>query len=467
MMKVKSKRAAWMIAVVLFPVMVTAQPDTTKPKKYELTVKEAVDLAFKNVIELKNANLDYRIQEAKNKEILGQALPQVSGAISSSYYLQLPKILFPQSEEGIYQVLRRENLLPASAQAPPPTVVPFSFQQPWNLGVGATVTQLLFQPDVFVGLQARKAALSFNQAIIEQTKEKIKDSAYKKYYAILVVQKQLYFLNEGVKRLEKLYRDDSIMFKNGFAEKLDMDKVQVQLNNLRTTKNMVESAVIISYAAMKFSLGISQKDTVVLKEELSNESIKQDILNAEFKYEDRAEIRTLNTVRDLQKLDVKRYKLGALPTVSLAGNYTVNGMGQKFFTDNNTIWFKSSYIGVNVNVPIFSGFQRKYKIQQSQLNLEKASNNIENVKQAIDFEQLATKESLKNSLLNLDIQERNLALAERVYNATKTKFEQGVGSSFEVLQADTDYQTAQSNYFNALYNATVARISYLHSLGKL
>jgi outer membrane protein TolC len=118
-------------------------------------------------------------------------------------------------------------------------------------------------------------------------------------------------------------------------------------------------------------------------------------------------------------------------------------------------------------VPIYSGFQRKYKVLESQLNLKKSNNNIENVKQAIDLEQAVTKESLKNALFNLDIQERNLSLAERVYNATKTKFEQGVGSSFEVLEADTDYQTAQSNYFNALYNATIARISYLYSLGKL
>ena len=92
---------------------------------------------------------------------------------------------------------------------------------------------------------------------------------------------------------------------------------------------------------------------------------------------------------------------------------------------------------------------------------------ISKVKQAIAFEQVVTKESLKNALIQLDVQERNMALAERVYNATKLKFEQGLGSSFEVLQADADYQTAQSNYFNALYNAIIAKISYQASLGKL
>lgn len=436
-------------------------------KKYELTVQEAVDLAYKNVIELKNAQIDYRIQQAKNKEIEGQALPQVSGSISANHYVKLPTILFPQSDQSIYDVLARENLIPAGTKAPPPTYAAFSFQQPWNFAMGATVQQLLFQPDVFVGLQARKASLEYNQAIIDQTKEKIKDSAYKRYYAILIAQKQLYYLNQSLERLEKLYHDDSIMFKNGFAERLDLDKVQVQINNLKTTQSMVSSAVTLSYAALKFALGISQNDTVVLKDDLTVESLKQGILDESFKYEDRAEIRTLQQLQNLQKLDIKRNQLGYLPTVALAGNYSVNGMGKKFFTDASTFWFKSAYVGLNINVPIFSGFQRKYKVEESQLNLEKVNNSVENVKQAIDFEQAANKENLKTALANLDIQERNLDLAQRVYNATKLKFEQGLGSSFEVLQADTDYQTAQANYFNALYNATVAKISYQYSLGKL
>ena len=468
-MKLRNKKLAWItVLVLLIQVQLLAQqPANSTPGKYELTVKEAVDLAFKNVIELKNAHIDYKLQEAKNKEIFGQALPQVSGVVSSSYYLQLPKILFPQSDEGVYQVLRREGLLPSTAHAPPASLTEFSFQQPWNFSAGATVTQLLFQPDVFVGLQARQSALDYNQGLIDQTQRRIRDSAYKRYYAILIAEKQLHFLNESVARLEKLYHDDSLMFKSGFAERLDLDKVQVQLNNLKTSRTVVETGVLLAYAGLKYSIGISQKDTVVLKEDLTTERIKQDVMDDGFKYEDRPEVRTLNVLQDLQKLDVKRYKLQGLPTVALAGNYTVNGMGQDFFTSSSTTWFKSSYVGLNVNVPIFSGLQRKYRVQQAQLDLEKVTNNIENVKQAIDLEQVVAKEVLTNALVNLDLQERNLALAERVYNATKIKFEQGVGSSFEVLQADTDYQTAYTNYFNALYQATIAKISYVSSLGKL
>jgi len=448
--------------LLLFAGLVQAQ------QRYELTVKEAVDAAFKNVIELKNAQIDYQIQEAKNREILGQAYPQISGNVAANHYLKLPGVLFPQSEEGIYTALKRENLISQSTSAPPPVLVPFSFQQPWNLSAGATLMQLLFQPDVFVGLQARQTALDYSSALIEQTKEKIKDSAYKRYYAILIAEKQLFFIDDGLKRLAKLYRDDSIMYVNGFAERLELDKVQVQINNLQSTRNNIAVGVELAYAALKFAIGVSQKDVVVLKDDLSTANIKDNILNADFKYEDRVEIRTLSHVKKLQGLDLKRNQLGYIPTVSAMANYSANGQGQNFYTSGSTTWINSAYIGLNINVPIFDGLQRKYKVKQSQLKLQQVDNSIDNVKQAIDFEQVVTKQMLLSALSNLDIQEKNMKLAEKVYNTTKIKFEEGLTTfSTEVLLAENDLQASQSNYFTALYNAVITKISYQRSLGKL
>jgi outer membrane protein TolC len=437
-------------------------------KRYELTVREAVELAFKNVADVKNAQLDYQIQVAQNREITGQALPQATGAASLSNYLQLPKILFPDaSKAAIYDVLINEGLLPQSTKVPAPALQAISFFQPWNTSVSATLSQLLFQPDVLVGLQARKSALGYAQANVDVVKERVKDSAYRRYYAILIAEKQSWFLQAGIDRLTKLYHDDSIMYVNGFAERLDLDKVQVQLTNLQTSKSVLDNSINLAYAALKYAIGVSQKDVVVLKESLSNADIKQNILDDSFKYDDRKEMQALNYSRKLQQLDVKRNKMAYLPTVSASLSYTAQGQGQKFITNSNTFWLKNSLVGVNLSLPIFDGFQKKYRIQQAELNLQKVENATDNLKQVIDLQQTVSKESLKNALLNLDAQERNVQLAENVYNSTKKKFEGGVGSSFEVLQADNDWQTAQSNYFTALYNAIVAKISYQSSLGKL
>ncbi|MFL5741433.1 MAG: TolC family protein [Flavisolibacter sp.] len=454
--------------IVLFLLTVLV---TQAQRKYELTVKEAVDLAFANVIDVKNAQVDYDIQKAQNNEITGLAYPQITGSVQANHYLKLPAILFPNATStAVYQILKNEGVSGTNGpitNVPDPTTSEVSFQQPWNLAAGATLTQLLFEPDVFVGLQARKTALGLSSARLEEVKEKVKDSAYKKYYAVLIVQKQLDLLEVGLNRLRKLYHDDSLMFVNGFAERLDLDKVQVQLNNLTTQRNMVANAIDLSMASIKFSLGLSQQDTVVLKEDLSTANIRENLLDNNFRYEDRPEIRTLGYARKMQELDVKRYKLGFVPTVSAVGNYSYNGMGQHFYSNSSTIWINSSFVGLNMNIPIFDGFQRKYKTEQARLKLKQVDNNIVNMKQVIDLQQVAAKDVLVTNLNNLDIQEKNMDLAEKVFNATAKKQQAGVGSSFEVIQSELDLQTAQSNYFTALYNAVIAKISYLQSLGRL
>lgn len=437
-------------------------------KTYELTVHQAVEMAFNNLADVKNARLDYRIQEEQNKGIVGQLYPQVAGTAGLQYYLQTPKILFPDaSQAGIYDVLIKERILPETTPIPYPTLQAVSFYRPWNSAFGASLTQLLFQPDVFVGLQARQASLEYAQSNIEQVKETVKDSAYKKYYAILVADKQLHFLKESIKRLEKLYHDDSALYVAGFAEKLDLDKVQVQLTNLKTTASFVQTGLTLSYAALKFAIGVSQQDTVVLTDALSLEEVKDEILADSLNYNDRPVIRTLDYSKKLSELDVRRFKLQYLPTVAAQANYSVNSMGDRFITHPSTAWFKASFVGLNINVPIFDGFQKRANIRQAQLRLQKLNNTIEYVKQGIDLEVMATKESFTNALQNLDMQERNRELAERVYNTTKIKFETGLGSSFEVLQADTELQTAEANYFTALYNAVVAKTSYLKAIGKM
>ena len=211
----------------------------------------------------------------------------------------------------------------------------------------------------------------------------------------------MYYLNESIKRLEKLYHDDSVLYLNGFAEKLDLDKVEVQLTNLKTNASFVQTGLTLSYAALKFSIGVSQQDTVVLKDSLSMEVVKRNVLVDSVKYNDLPIVRKLDYSKKLSELDVRRYKLQYLPTVSAMANYGVNSMGDKFITDPTTVWLKSSYAGLNINIPIFDGFQKQANIKQAQLRLEKLNNTIDYVKQGIDFAVLATKETLINALQNL------------------------------------------------------------------
>lgn len=442
-------------------------------KAYQLTAKQAVDLALRQVNEIKNLQIDKKLQIAQNREITGQAYPQVTGNVGVNHYFSIPVTFLPDFiSPAVYDVLVKEGVNgsggPINKPTGAPELFPARFGVPWQASAGFTIQQLLFQPDVFVGLQARSTSLEYADYNIRVMEDSIRSNVYRAYYSVLIAQKRRDLLALNVGRIEKLLHDQTEMYKNGFAERLDLDKTQVSLNNLKTALSQTDNLVILGYAALKFSTGLEQKDSLQLIDTLSIDQVKADLLEQPFNYEDRNEIRLLGTVKRLQQLDIKRNKLGRIPTIAASWNYSENAQRQKFnFFSTNEKWFKTSVVGINMSVPIFSGFQRNRKIEQAQLTLKKTENNIENLKRAIDLQQVSTLQGLKNALSNLDVQSRNLELAERVYNSTKLKFEQGLGSSFEILQAETSFEESQSNYFQAMYEAVVARIGYLRSLGKL
>lgn len=465
-------KSKWLIGLLLFAAFGTA----TAQQEYRLSVTEAVDLALKNVADLKNLRLDSAKQVALNREVTGMALPQVSGSAQVAHYLTLPKILFPNNgETSIYSVLNKEGVKDGNGNVIQPKqdfqIQEFSFVQPWSIQAGISMNQLLFQPEVFVGLLARKTLIDFAQGNIRVGEDKVREQVYKAYYQVLLSEQQLTILQQTIQRFEKLLSDQQQMFKNGFIEKLDIDKSTVAINNLKANETQLKNFVELGYAALKFAMAINQKDKLVLTDKLTDEKIKENILDdGQFTYENRSEVRLLNTAKKLNEIDIRRYKLGYAPTLAFFYQFQQQGQLNKSFsafTGQNWFWFNSNLVGLNLTVPLFDGLQRQQKIKQAQISLEKTKNTMEQVKQGIDLEQTVSKTNLRNALLTLDAQKRNLELAEQVYRTTKKKYEQGTGSSFEVLQADTEWQRAHGNYFEAMYNAVIAKINYLKAIGQL
>lgn len=443
--------------------------------KYSFSARQAVEYAIQHVTDVRNLRIDKKIQEARNREITGQALPQINGSVSGQHFFAIPVTLLPDFiSPSVYNVLEKEGVKNGTggaitAPTGPPGLNPVQFGVPWQASAGLSFQQLLFQPDVFIALQARDASLRFADINIKAMEDSVRSNVYRAYYSVLIGEKRRKFLADGIDRLEKLSRDQEVLFKNGFAEKLDIDRTQVNLNNLKSTKAQIDNFVFIGYASLKFAMGLQQQDELVLTDSLSLEAVKRDILDTSgFRYEDRNEVKLLNTVKQLQGLDLKRYQLQYLPTIAGFWNYSKNAQRREFnFFERNQPWFNTSVAGFSMNVPLFSSGQKFNRIKQARLTLEKTINTIDNVQRAIDFQRTAAYNSFRNAITGLDIQERNLQLAERVYHSTKKKYEQGLGSSFELLQTEQSFEDAQANYFQSLYDAMIARIGYFRALGRL
>jgi outer membrane protein TolC len=466
---------ATMTSCSLLVMLILSAGTLRAQQTYHMSAEEAKNYALQHVTEIRNLKIDRQIQEAKNREITGQAMPQITGTISAQHFFNIPVTLLPDFvTPQVYGVLEEEGVKdgngnPIQKPGGPPQFFPAQFGVPWQASAGFTFQQLLFQPDVFVGLQARSTALKYADLNVKLAEDSVKSSVLRAYYTVLIAEKRQVYLKESLARLEKLLTDQEKLYKNGFAEKLDIEKTQVNLNNLKANSAQFDNLIYIGYASLKYVMGLNQLDTLFLTDTLSSEAVKRELLSsADFRYEDRTEVQLINTVTELQQLDLKRYKLQYVPTLAAFWNFSGNALRQEFnFFDFSQPWFKTSVAGINLNVPIFDGLQRHYRIKQAQYSLEKTKNNRDNLERVIDFQREAAVNQLRNSLTTLDIQERNLVLAEKVFNTTKKKYEQGIGSSFEILQADTDFQNAQSNYFQSLYDAVTAKIAYYRSLGKL
>jgi len=434
----------------LFSAAASLAQDTTK--RHEFSVQQCVDYARKNNVQVKNALLDIKIQQQTNRTITARALPSVSASAAFTDYIDIPTSLIPGEIFG----------------QPPGTYIPVQFGTKYTASGGVTLNQILFDGQVFVGLQARETSILYQQKTAEVTEEQIKANIYKVYYQLVASKTQISLLDANIARLEKLKSDANIMFQNGFAERLDIDKADVQLSNLKTEKLKALNRISNGYLGLKTLMGMPVKETLVLTDSISDSQIKKDMLRDSVNYNDRKEYQNLMLVKKLNEYNIKSKKLSYYPTLSLQGNYSKQAQRNKFdFFDKGGDWFTTSFIGLNLSIPIFSGFSKDAEVTKARIELQQVQNNIDDLKINIDNDAEQARLNFISAVETMDYQKKNMQLAENVYNQTKKKFEVGTGSNTEINAADTDLKAAQTNYINAMYDAIIAKIDYLKAIGQL
>jgi len=420
--------------------------------KNEFSITQCVEYAYKNNLQVKNALLNIKSQEAINKEVTASALPTVTATVGGVNYLELPVSLLPGEIFG----------------GTAGSFIPVRFGTKFNANASLQLQQLLFDGQVFVALQARRATIALQQKSAEVTEEMIKTNIHKIYYQLVVSKTQITLLDANVERLQKLEHDTRELYKNGFVEKLDLDKIAVQIANLQTEKLKATNAIEIGYIGLKTLLGMPVKDILILTDKISEEQIITDVAsNQDYAYTDRKEFQAVSLGKKLNEYNIKRYQLSYLPTIAMSGAFTKNAQRNQFNFFKGGDWFTTSFVGLNISTPIFDGFARKARITKAKIDLQQTENQLQNLRLTIDAEVTQAKMNFATAISTLNYQKKNMQLAESVYAQTKKKYEIGTGSNMEITAAQTDLVTAQSNYIGAMYSAIIARVDYLKATGKL
>lgn len=440
-----------LLAFVLASGFVTLKAQQVDTASYSFSLQQSVDFALQHNTSVQNVLLDQVSADNKVKEVIGAGLPQISGSAEVQDFVKIPTSLIPGEFFG----------------GQPGTYIPVQFGTKYNATVGLTATQLLFNGSYFVGIKAAKLYQELAQKNVDRTKIEASTDVTKAYYTVLVNNERKKLLDANLELVKNLMENTKALHKNGFAEQLDVDRITVTYNNLTTEASNINRLLDLSLVLLKYQMGMDQSANLTLTDKIENIAFTPTTFdNSKFDYRKRIEFQLYETQLRGQQLFLRSERFGYMPTLVLFGSASAQAQRTKFdFFDTNKDWYPIVVVGLRLSVPIFDGLQRHYRVEQYKVGILQAENNLIWMQRTIDMQRAVAQVTLQNSSASLQSQKDNMALAQSVFESATKKYNAGVGSNLEVLNAQTALKEAQTNYFTALYDAVIAKVEYDKATG--
>ena len=422
----------------------------------ELTLAEAIDYAVENNAATKNARLELLISKATIKETTSRGLPQINGSYNLDYNPKIPVVFLP-------------NQPPFGDPSIPSDVIPARFGVSYSSGLGVNISQMVFDGSFFVGLRAAKTLLELTNKDVQKAENDVIEQVKKAYFGVLVNQQRIRLALANLSRLDTLLKETKALNEAGFVEKIDVSRVQVQRNNTYTQVQRSQTALEISQGLLKIQMGLPLEYELYLKESLEDLRPNESLLSLLMEEgSSRVELEQVATQITLARLDLQNNHSQYMPKIDLLGNARRSGAGNELGTVfSNDNWFGSSLIGLSLSVPIFDGFSKESRIQKNRVQLNQLENQRNFLQESFKSELLVAKANLRNDLHVLKVQEENLQLAKEVFEIARIKYNEGVGSNLEVVEADASLITAEVNYLGALYDGLISKVNLEKALGLL
>ncbi len=460
--------------LLTFGLIILCVITTYSQERLSLSLEDCINYALENNEAIKIAKLERRISDTQIDETLARGLPQLNGSIgiTRNFNVQvtpIPDFISP----SVYQILVDESLVGEDDREF--GVFPAAFGTDWNGSAGITARQLIFDGSFFVGLEAAKTVKLLTQYEQAQTETDIVENVSKTYYSVLIAQENLEFIARNYEATDTLLRETQAMYESGFAERIDVSRIKIQHNNLKTELKNNTDLLVTSSNLLKFQMGmpVSQpieftSDLSDVENDLNGEALFSQYDSASFR--NRPEYDVLQTNKLLLDLNIKNFRSQYLPNIYANFNYGWTSGTQTFneLTNlNDETWFKYSNLGVVLSIPIFDGFSKRANIQRNRIQRDQIDVSIDQFENNVAREVTEANIGLENAKRNLESQRENVELADQVYHDTKIKYQEGLGPNLDVVQANTSLKQAQTNYLNALFEVITSQIELKKALGTL
>jgi len=401
-------------------------------KEYSFSLEEAIEYAIDSSYNAINARRDIEAAIKRKWETTADGLPQIDANIDYQNNLKRPVQLLPAEITG----------------GPPGTFIPVQFGTKQNLSATATATQLLFDGSYLVALRASKTFLDYTNTTTQKTLLEVRKSVIDAYGNVLLAQELVTILESNQTTLQKNYDETKEIFENGLQEEEAVEQLQITLLQITNQLNNAKRLVGITQEMLNLTLGIPLTHNITLTEDLDNlaeENISLTLMNTEGSIEENLDYKLAQNLIEQREHEYNLERTKALPRLTTFLNYGTTANSEKFtFLNDNQQWFQSSIWGVSLNIPIFSSLKRSAKTAQARIALDQAETQFDQAKEQIRLQIDRAKNDYQFAIENYQTAKQNLRLAERIENKNQIKFTEGLATSFELRQAQTQlYQTQQ------------------------
>ncbi|WP_299271839.1 TolC family protein [uncultured Psychroserpens sp.] len=425
------------------------------------SLQEAIDFALENNRQVKNAQNDIEAAKQQKWETTATGLPQINASVDYQNFLKQQVSLLPAAAfdpiGGIRQLEDYYDLDALQTQELPEApqgFIPVTFGTKQTVNASATLSQLIFDGSYLVGLQSAKVFLDISKNAKTKTDLEVRKAVINAYGNVLLAQESVSILESNIAVLEKNLYETQKIYENGLGEEENVEQLQITLSGVRSNLNNTNRLKTLALQMLNITLGLDIYNGTLLTdtlETLSSDQLSINLLSADDNVQNTIDYMIAANDKTSKELLVKLEKSKALPNLSgfLTGGY--NGNSDSFtFLKSNQQWFGSALVGVSLNIPIFSSGKRSAATQRAKINLVKAETELEETEQKIKLQIASAKSNYEFAIEDYENKKQNLALAERIERKNQTKFFEGIGSSFELRQAQTQLYAAQQELLQAM-----------------
>tara|TARA_R110001599_G_scaffold29463_2_gene100732 strand:- start:3105 stop:4496 length:1392 start_codon:yes stop_codon:yes gene_type:complete len=405
---------------------------------YSFTLEEAINFAIENNYGAINADRDLLDAQKQKWETIATGLPQISGAVSYQNQLKQPVSLLPGELAG----------------QEPGTFIPIVFSQPQTASATATLKQQIFDGSYIVGIQATKAFIAYSDNNKEKTELDVRKSVVEAYGNVLLSQESITILEKNKANLEKNLFETQKLFENGLGDEESVEQLQITLSSVENQLKNSLRLQSITLQMLNLIMGLDIDAPTQLKENLSDlaqAQIRLDLLDEDLVMDNNIDFKMVDNLNQQRELELKLQKSLALPTLNAFINYGSTSYSDRFnFLNNEAEWFDSSILGFDLSIPIFSSLGRSAKTARAKIALEKARTQKSETEQSIRLQHQTAKSNYLFSIEQYNTASENLALAERIEMKNEIKYSEGLATSFELRQAQTQLYDAQQEYLQSM-----------------